>query len=137
MLGSTELGKDGVDMFRTLMKSKIHRAAVTRTNLHYKGSITIDAELAEQAQLVENELVHIVNVNNGARFETYVIIGEPGSRAIELNGAAARLAEPGDLVIIISYGMYDEQETKAHQPTIVVVDEKNDPTELLDIERND
>jgi aspartate 1-decarboxylase len=124
-------------MFRTLMKSKIHRAAVTRTNLHYKGSITIDAELAEQAQLVENELVHIVNVNNGARFETYVIIGEPGSRAIELNGAAARLAEPGDLVIIISYGMYDEQETKAHQPTIVVVDEKNDPTELLDIERND
>jgi aspartate 1-decarboxylase len=137
MLGSTELGKGGVDMFRTLMKSKIHRAAVTRTNLHYKGSITIDAELAEQAQLVENELVHIVNVNNGARFETYVIIGEPGSRAIELNGAAARLAEPGDLVIIISYGMYDEQETKAHQPTIVVVDEKNNPTELLDIERND
>lgn len=123
-------------MFRTLMKSKIHRAAVTRTNLNYKGSITIDAELAEQAQLVENELVHIVNINNGARFETYVIIGEAGSRCIELNGAAARMAEPDDLVIIISYGMYDEQETKAHVPTVVVVDEHNNPTELLDIERN-
>jgi aspartate 1-decarboxylase len=118
------------------MKSKIHRATVTLTNLNYKGSITIDAELAERAQLVENELVQVVNVNNGARFETYVILGEPGSRCIELNGAAARLAEPGDLVIIISYAMYNEEETKAHKPVVVVVDEHNNPTELLDLERN-
>jgi aspartate 1-decarboxylase len=124
-------------MFRTLMKSKIHRATVTRTNLNYKGSITIDKELAEQAQLVENELVQIVNINNGERFETYVINGERGSRAIELNGAAARLAEPGDLVIIISYGMYNEEETKSHQPTVLMVDAQNHPMEILALERND
>lgn len=118
------------------MKSKIHRATVTLTNLNYKGSITIDGALAEQADLVENELVQVVNINNGQRFETYVIIGEPGSGCIELNGAAARLAEPGDLVIIISYGMYDDAEVKTHKPTVVMVDEHNKPTELLDIERN-
>lgn len=124
-------------MFRTLMKSKIHRATVTLTNLNYKGSITIDEELANQAQLVENELVHVVNITTGARFETYVIMGKPGSRCIELNGAAARLAEPDDLVIIISYGLYNEEETKAHKPTVVMVDEKNNPTDHLDLERND
>ncbi|QSO47896.1 aspartate 1-decarboxylase [Alicyclobacillus mengziensis] len=124
-------------MFRTLMKSKIHRATVTRTNLQYKGSITIDEELAKRADLVENELVQIVNVNNGARFETYVILGEAGSRCIELNGAAARLAEPGDIVIIISYGMFDAKETELHKPVILMVDEHNDPVESLDIERNE
>lgn len=124
-------------MFRTLMKSKIHRATVTRTNLHYKGSITIDENLVDQADLVENELVHVVNVTNGQRFETYVIFGERGSGAIELNGAAARLAEPGDTVIIISYGMYDNDEVKAHKPTVLMVDEQNKPAETLDIERND
>jgi aspartate 1-decarboxylase len=123
-------------VFRTLMKSKIHRATVTLTNLNYKGSITIDGALAERADLVENELVQVVNVNNGQRFETYVIIGEPGSGCIELNGAAARLAEPGDLVIIISYGMYGEAEVKTHKPTVLMVDEHNRPTEVLDIERN-
>ncbi len=119
------------------MKSKIHRATVTRTNLQYKGSITIDEELAKRADLVENELVQIVNVNNGARFETYVILGEAGSRCIELNGAAARLAEPGDIVIIISYGMFDAKETELHKPVILMVDEHNDPVESLDIERNE
>lgn len=119
------------------MKSKIHRATVTRTNLEYKGSITIDEELAKRADLVENELVQIVNVNNGARFETYVILGEAGSRCIELNGAAARLAEPGDIVIIISYGMFDAKETELHKPVILMVDEHNDPVEFLDIERNE
>ncbi|QSO50642.1 aspartate 1-decarboxylase [Alicyclobacillus curvatus] len=124
-------------MFRTLMKSKIHRATVTRTNLQYKGSITIDEELAKRADLVENELVQIVNVNNGARFETYVILGEAGCRCIELNGAAARLAEPGDIVIIISYGMFDQKETELHKPVILMVDEENNPVESLDIERNE
>ncbi len=112
-------------MFRTLMKSKIHRATVTRTNLNYVGSITIDETLMEAADFLENELVQIVNVNNGARFETYVIKGEAGSGAIELNGAAARLAEPGDLVIIISYASYSEDEVRGHQPTVVVVDADN------------
>lgn len=112
-------------MLRTLMKSKIHRATVTRTNLNYVGSITIDETLMQAADFLENELVQIVNVNNGARFETYVIKGAPGSGAIELNGAAARLAEPGDLVIIISYAAYKEDELHGHQPTVVVVDEDN------------
>lgn len=112
-------------MFRTLMKSKIHRATVTRTNLNYVGSITIDETLMVAADFLENELVQIVNVNNGARFETYVIKGQAGSGAIELNGAAARLAEPGDLVIIISYGSYSEEEVRGHQPSVVVVDAEN------------
>ncbi|GMA50595.1 aspartate 1-decarboxylase [Alicyclobacillus contaminans] len=123
-------------MLRTLMKSKIHRATVTRTNLNYKGSITIDAALMEQADLVENELVQVVNVNNGQRFETYVIVGERNSGCIELNGAAARLAEPGDLVIIISYGMYTQEEVRAHKPIVLMVDEKNRPAERLDVEQN-
>lgn len=118
------------------MKSKIHRATVTRTNLNYKGSITIDAALMEQADLVENELVQVVNVNNGQRFETYVIVGERNSGCIELNGAAARLAEPGDLVIIISYGMYTQEEVRAHKPIVLMVDEKNRPAERLDVEQN-
>lgn len=123
-------------MYRTLMKSKIHRATVTTTNLHYKGSITIDEQLAKQADLVENELVHVVNITNGQRFETYVILGEAGSRCIELNGAAARLAEPGDLVIVISYGMFDALETESHKPVILMVDENNNPVESLNLERN-
>jgi aspartate 1-decarboxylase len=112
-------------MLRTLMKSKIHRATVTQTELQYVGSITIDVDLIEAAQLVENELVQIVNINSGSRFETYVIPGERGTGVIGLNGAAARLAEPGDLVIIISYAMYDEVEVKRHTPCVVMVDERN------------
>lgn len=112
-------------MFRHLMKSKIHRATVTRTNLHYAGSITIDRTLAQAADLFENELVQVVNIHTGGRFETYVILGEPGSGSIELNGAAARLAEPGDLVIIISYGLYSSDETRDHHPTVIMVDEQN------------
>ncbi|WP_067619163.1 aspartate 1-decarboxylase [Alicyclobacillus acidiphilus] len=125
-------------MLRTLMKSKIHRATVTRTNLNYVGSITIAEDLMEAADLLENELVQVVNINSGARFETYVIPGKAGSGAIELNGAAARLAEPGDLVIIISYGMYDADEVKGHQPTVVLVDERNVIAEYVadEAERN-
>lgn len=112
-------------MFRTLMKSKIHRATVTATHLHYAGSITIDRDLAAAADLVENEMVQVVNIHNGARFETYVILGEAGSGAIELNGAAARLAQPGDLVIIISYGIYTPEEVRSHRPIVLLVDEHN------------
>ncbi|SIT09854.1 aspartate 1-decarboxylase [Alicyclobacillus vulcanalis] len=118
-------------MFRTLMKSKIHRATVTQTNLNYVGSITIDEDLMEAADLVENEKVQVVNLHTGARFETYVIPGERGTGVIGLNGAAARLAEPGDLVIIISYAVYSEEEVRRHRPTVVVVDADNRPTEAL------
>lgn len=124
-------GNGGVSMFRTLMKSKIHRATVTQTNLHYVGSITIDEDLMEAADLVENEKVQVVNIHTGARFETYVIPGNRGSGVIGLNGAAARLAEPGDLVIIISYAAYSEDEVQRHRPTVVVVDADNRPVEAL------
>ncbi|WP_067930594.1 aspartate 1-decarboxylase [Alicyclobacillus kakegawensis] len=118
-------------MFRTMMKSKIHRATITEANLNYVGSITIDRQLAEQADLLENERVQVVNINNGARLETYVIYGQEGSGCIELNGAAARLGQKGDLVIIISYGVYSEEEIKAHQPTVILVDEHNRPLRTL------
>jgi aspartate 1-decarboxylase len=108
-----------------LCKSKIHRAVVTGAQLHYVGSITIDAELMRAADLVPYEQVQVVNVNNGARFETYVIPGAPGSGEVCLNGAAARLAVPGDLVIVISYASYDETEVVAHAPVVVFVDERN------------
>lgn len=121
-------------MLRTLMKSKIHRATVTQTYLHYVGSITIDEDLIDAAELVENELVQIVNINSGARFETYVIPGERGSGIIGLNGAAARMAQAGDMVIIISYGMYNEDEIKDHEPCVVLVDDTNKPVIQLDSE---
>ncbi|MGE5380866.1 MAG: aspartate 1-decarboxylase [Methylocystaceae bacterium] len=107
------------------MKSKIHRATVTQADLNYVGSITIDRLLLEAADLLPNEKVQIVNNNNGARFETYVIEGEPGSGVICLNGAAARLVNPGDIVIIISYAMMSDEEIKGYQPRLVYVDDKN------------
>lgn len=112
-------------MFVTLMKSKIHRATVTEANLNYMGSITIDQELMDKANLVENEKVQIVNNNNGNRFETYVIKGERNSGIICLNGAAARLVQPGDVIIIISYGMLDKNEAKEHKPSVIFVDKDN------------
>lgn len=114
-------------MFRTMMKSKIHRATVTEANLNYVGSITIDENLMEAADLLENEKVQIVNNNNGARLETYVIKGERSSGVICLNGAAARLVQPGDNVIIISYAMMSKEEYENHTPTVVIVDENNKP----------
>lgn len=123
-------------MYRTLMKSKIHRATITRTDLNYVGSITIDKNLMQAANFVANERVQIVNLNNGERFETYVIVGEAGSGAVELNGAAARLAEAGDIVIIISYGQYSETECEEHQPTVVLVDARNRITDLVQVEQN-
>ncbi|MDF9409240.1 aspartate 1-decarboxylase [Pelotomaculum isophthalicicum JI] len=112
-------------MFLTMFKSKIHRATVTDANLNYMGSITIDEDLMEAADILVNEKVQIVNNNNGARFETYVIKGARGSGVICLNGAAARLVQPGDTVIIISYVMLDRAEAKVFKPVIVNVDGKN------------
>jgi len=112
-------------MMRTMCKSKIHRATVTEADLNYIGSITIDSDLLEAADLSEFEQVHVVNINNGARFETYAIAGQAGSGVICLNGAAARLAQPGDKVIVISYAQYDEAELAAYRPTFIFVDEDN------------
>jgi aspartate 1-decarboxylase len=110
---------------RIMMKSKIHRATVTQADLDYVGSVTLDAALMEAADLLEGEQVAIVDITNGARIETYVIPGERGSGVIGINGAAAHLVHPGDLVIIISYAMLDDAEARGLQPKIVHVDEKN------------
>jgi aspartate 1-decarboxylase len=112
-------------MLRTMCKSKIHRATVTGADLNYVGSITVDPVLMEAADLLEYELVHVVNVNNGARLETYVIPGVPGAGEICLNGAAARLVHPGDKVIVISYAQYDEKEMEKYRPIFIFVDEQN------------
>jgi aspartate 1-decarboxylase len=112
-------------MLRTMLKSKIHRATVTEADLHYVGSVTVDAELMAAADLLPGELVHIVDITNGARLETYVIEGEPGSGVIGINGAAAHLVHPGDLVIMISYGVMDETEAKSYIPRVVHVDGAN------------
>ncbi len=121
-------------LFRHMMKSKIHRATVTEANLNYVGSITIDENLMEAADLLENEKVQIVDNNNGSRLETYVIPGPRGSGVICLNGAAARLVQPGDTVIIISYAMLSSEELAAHKPTVVFVDADNKPVKLADHE---
>ena len=113
-------------MQRRMMKSKIHRARVTDANLHYVGSITLDTRLMELADIREHEQVHVLDIDNGARFETYVIPGGPGD--VILNGAAARLVHPGDKVIVITYAQYDEAELAQHEPRVVHVDEHNQPT---------
>lgn len=112
-------------MFVTLLKSKIHRARVTNANLNYVGSITIDEDLLEEAGIMINEKVQVVNNNNGKRFETYVIPGERGSGTICLNGAAARLVHPGDIIIILSYAIFDNNEAMEYKPRIVYLDENN------------
>lgn len=118
-------------MFRTMMKSKLHRATVTEANLNYVGSVTIDEDLMEAVDLLPNEKVQIVNNNNGSRFETYVIRGERGSGIICLNGAAARLVHPGDNVIIIGYAIYNEEEVKIHHPKVAILDENNHIKKIL------
>jgi aspartate 1-decarboxylase len=115
-------------MQRTMLKSKIHRAVVTQADLHYVGSLTVDADLMQAADLLPGEQVHVVDINNGARLETYVIEGPPGSGIIGINGAAARLVHPGDLVIIISYASLDDAEARAFAPRVVHVDAGNRPT---------
>jgi aspartate 1-decarboxylase len=117
-------------MQRTMCKGKIHRATVTQANLNYMGSITIDQELLEAADIYPYEKVQVVNVSNGSRLETYTIAGARGSGVICLNGAAARLNSEGDIVIIISYGQYDEQEIRSLVPHVVFVDADNHITEV-------
>jgi aspartate 1-decarboxylase len=112
-------------VLRELLKSKIHRATVTDANLHYEGSITIDRDLMDAAHLVEYEKVGILDINNGARFETYVIEGHRGSGEICLNGAAARMVQKGDLVIIVTYCTLNDEEVARHKPRVVFVNEKN------------
>ena len=112
-------------MLRTMMKSKIHRATVTQADLHYVGSVTVDEDLLDAADLLAGELVHIVDVTNGARLETYTIAGERGSGVIGINGAAARLVHPGDTVILIGYGQMDTAEAKQLEPHVVFVDADN------------
>ena len=112
-------------MRRRMMKSKIHRATVTDANLHYVGSITVDPLLLEAANILEYEQVAIVDIDNGNRFETYTILGEPGSGDMCLNGAAARLVHPGDKIIIITYADYEDAELEDYEPTVVHVDERN------------
>jgi aspartate 1-decarboxylase len=112
-------------MNRVMLKSKIHRATVTASDLHYVGSITIDPDLLEAADILEFEQVAVVDVDNGARFETYTIAGERGSGEIKVNGAAARLVHTGDTVIVISYAAYDPQDLAAYAPRVVHVSRSN------------
>jgi aspartate 1-decarboxylase len=125
-------------MIRTMMKSKIHRATVTQADLHYVGSVTVDEDLLDAADLLPGELVHIVDIDNGNRLETYTIAGERGSGVIGINGAAARLVHPGDLVILIAYGQMGDAEAREFKPRVVFVDTDNrimgtgdDPAEAL------
>ncbi len=125
-------------MLRTMMKSKIHRATVTQADLHYVGSVTVDEDLLEAADLLPGELVHIVDVTNGARLETYTIAGERGSGVLGINGAAAHLVHPGDVVILIAYGQMETAEARDYRPSVVFVDADNrvvttgsDPAEVV------
>ncbi len=115
-----------------LLKSKIHRATITATDLHYEGSLTLDVQLMEAAQIAAFEKVDVVNVNNGSRLQTYVIAGPPGSGTVQLNGAAARWGAPGDLVIILTYASFEPAEIPGHRPRVVHVDEQN---HILEIEQ--
>lgn len=125
-------------MLRSMMKSKIHRAVVTQADLHYVGSVTLDPDLLEAADILPGELVHIVDVTNGARLETYAIAGERGSGVVGINGAAAHLVHPGDLVIVIAYALMDSAEARQLRPSVVFVDARNrilgtsaDPAEVV------
>jgi len=121
-------------MFRTMMKSKIHRARITEANLNYVGSITIDQDLLEKVDIIPNEKVQIVNNNNGARLETYVIPGERGSGIICLNGAAARLVQKDDVVIIIAYATISDEALANHRPKIAIMNEKNEIEQFIEEE---
>jgi aspartate 1-decarboxylase len=120
-------------MQRTMLKSKIHRATITGCDLHYVGSITIDPDLLDAADILEHEQVHVVDVDNGARFETYTIAGERGSGTIQVNGAAARLVHDGDTIIVISYAQYDSAELARYEPRVVHVQAATNA--ILDVDR--
>ena len=119
-------------MHRTMLKSKIHRATVTGSDLHYVGSITIDPDLLEAADICVHEQVHVVDVDNGERFVTYTIEGERGSGDMQLNGAAARLAHVGDTIIVISYGDYDEADLESYEPRVVHVEPQTNKIMTVD-----
>jgi aspartate 1-decarboxylase len=119
-------------MQRTMLKSKIHRATITGCDLHYVGSITIDPELLEAADIREHEQVHVLDIDNGARFETYTISGERGSGAMQINGAAARLVHEGDTIIVVSYANYDEAELARYEPRVVHVQAKTNRIVTVD-----
>ncbi|WP_284141314.1 MULTISPECIES: aspartate 1-decarboxylase [unclassified Virgibacillus] len=121
-------------MFRTMMKAKIHCATVTEANLHYVGSVTIDESILEQVDILPHEKVQIVNNNNGERFETYVIPGKRGSGTICLNGAAARLVQKGDIVIIIAYAMIANDELASFRPKVALMNSKNEVDQLINQE---
>ncbi|MGB3260829.1 aspartate 1-decarboxylase [Paenisporosarcina sp.] len=121
-------------MLRMMLNSKIHRAVVTEADLNYVGSITIDQNLLDAVGMLPNEKVHIVNNNNGARFETYIIAGERGSGVICVNGAAARLVQKGDIVIILSYVYMMNEEAKDHKPTVAIMGENNTIREIISYE---
>ena len=124
-------------MILTMLKGKIHKATVTQAELNYMGSITIDKTLMEASKIIENEKVQIVDVNNGARFETYVIPGKRDSGVICVNGAAARLVQPGDKVIIIAYAQMDEDEAKKYKPAVVFMNDDNTIKEITNYESNE
>jgi aspartate 1-decarboxylase len=117
---------------RTLMKSKLHRATVTQADLDYIGSVTIDRDLMDAADLLPNERVQVLDVTNGARLETYVIEGERGSGVIGINGAAAHLVHPGDIVLIVSFAEFEEDEARAWEPTVVLLDAANRVDRMLE-----
>lgn len=119
-------------MTLTMLKGKLHRLTVTEADLYYEGSITVDVELLEAAKILPYEKVQVVNVNNGSRLETYTIPGERGSRTVCLNGPAARRNAPGDEVIVIAYTALAAEEAEAHRPRVVLVDENNHPTDIID-----
>ncbi|WP_436854226.1 aspartate 1-decarboxylase [Staphylococcus caeli] len=124
-------------MIRTMMHAKIHRARVTESNLNYVGSITIDKDILEAVDILANEKVAIVNNNNGARFETYVIEGERGSGKICVNGAASRLVEVGDVIIIMTYAQLNETELLSHTPKVAVMNEYNEITQMIHERENE
>ena len=113
--------------YRRMLKSKIHRATLTGTELDYEGSITVDQDILSKAEILPNEQIHVLNVNNGARFVTYAIAAPGGSGKVILNGAAARLGSPGDRIIVLSYCLLDEEEVKRSRPRLVFVDDGNRP----------
>ena len=118
-------------MFRTMLTSKLHRATITEANLNYVGSITIDEDLLDAADILVNEKVQIVNNNNGERFETYTIPGKRGSGMICVNGAAARLVQPGDIVIILAYALMSNEEAQGHAPTVLLMDQHNHIEQII------
>lgn len=118
-------------MFRTMLTSKLHRATVTEANLNYVGSITIDEDLLDAANILVNEKVQIVNNNNGERFETYTIPGKRGSGMVCVNGAAARLVQPGDIVIILSYALMSDEEAQRYAPTVLLMDQHNNIEQII------